>query len=84
MSMELSQQQLQLQCERLGHVAHIVGPSAAELEDSRANTRFLFESVIVVFGMFRLMLVNITTLLLQFEKCIVDDICDGGINLVLS
>ena len=28
--------------------------------------------------MFRLMLVNITTLLLQFEKCIVDDICDAG------
>ena len=24
------------------------------------------------------MLVNITTLLLQFEKCIVDDICDAG------
>ena len=24
------------------------------------------------------MLVNISTLLLQFEKCIVDDICDGG------
>ena len=26
--------------------------------------------------MFRLMLVNISTLLLQFEKCIVIDICD--------
>ena len=24
------------------------------------------------------MLVNMSTLLLQFEKCIVDDMCDGG------
>ena len=31
--------------------------------------------------MFRLMLVNISTLLLQFEKCIVIDICDTPLLL---
>jgi hypothetical protein len=28
--------------------------------------------------MFRLMLVNVSLLLLQFEKCIANDICDAG------
>lgn len=30
------------------------------------------------------MLVNISTLLLQFEKCIVNDICDAGRERVFS
>ena len=33
---------------------------------------------LILFTMFRIMLVNVTLLLLQFEKCIVDDICDAG------
>jgi hypothetical protein len=33
-----------------------------------------------LFTMFRLMLVNVSLLLLQFEKCIVNDICDTGVR----
>jgi hypothetical protein len=32
---------------------------------------------LILFTMFRLMLVNVSLLLLQFEKCIANDICDG-------
>ena len=34
--------------------------------------------------MFRLMLVNISTLLLQFEKCIVIDICDTPLDIFFT
>ena len=50
----------------------------SKLEESRANTRFLLLLFLILFTMFRLMLVNVTLLLLQFEKCIANDICDAA------
>jgi hypothetical protein len=46
------------------------------LEENRANAQFLLLLLFLI--LFRLMLVNIVILLLQFEKCIANDICDGG------
>jgi hypothetical protein len=48
----------------------------SKLEESRANTRFLLLLFLILFTIFRLMLVKVTLLFLQFEKCIANDICN--------
>ena len=53
----------------------------SKLEESRANTRFLLLLFVILFTMFRLMLVDVSLLLLQFEKCIVNDICDDFVRI---